>query len=157
MRRRGFTMLEVTAAMAVVTALLLLGVHLGKRYVQMQREQIFLDRLETEWSALQSRARLKTGRGQLIFYGQGAGNVRLDLYVQGKRWNEGTSSIPFPSTLRLFADDNVKQVIVEQSMGGMFADPATVKLVSSLGYEYKVTFEMGWGRLDIKKQVAAGG
>lgn len=152
MRRRAFTMLEVTAALVVVTGMLLLGIVVGKRYVQTQREQIFLDRVATEWSALQERSRLDLTAGGLQFMGPQRIAHFEEKYKGGWRGND----IPMPDTIQML--DKMDNTRVEQSSGGkMFAEPKTLKLNSTLGYHYELSFEMGWGRLVIKKVAGMAG
>lgn len=135
-------MVEVTAALVIITALLLLGLHFGKRYVEQQRELGFMRQVQTEWRAVQSRAQLGSLPGTMLwgedehkvkfFLGQGADN---DLYA-----------LKMPGTL------HVHNFKVEQPLGNhLYSQPRAVHVQSDLGYDYILKFEMGWGQLFIQR------
>lgn len=146
MRRSGFTMLEVTAALVVVTGMLLLGMVLGKRYIQAEREQVFLDQIETEWSSLQSRSRMNLSSAVVLFIG----GSRVVHFEEKYRYGWRAHEVPMPATFLTLP--KTPSTRVEQTSGGkMFAQPKTLRFNSTLGYHYEFTFEMGWGRLVIKK------
>ncbi|MCI1284172.1 MAG: hypothetical protein LKG24_06235 [Lacticaseibacillus songhuajiangensis] len=145
-------MLEVTAALVVVTGMLLLGIVVGKRYVQTQREELFLDRVQTEWSALQERSRLNLTAGGLQFMEKQRFAHFEEKYKNGWRGND----VPMPETIYL-PSHNPSTRIEQASGGKMFASPGKISLNSTLGYHYELTFEMGWGRLIIKKVAGVAG
>ncbi|WP_155286113.1 hypothetical protein [Lacticaseibacillus zhaodongensis] len=135
-------MVEVTAALVVITMLMLMGLHFGKRYVQEQRELAFMHQVQTEWRAVQSRAQLQARPGKMQWL-EDEHRVKFML-------NEGSGNnlyaLPLPATL------HVHNFVIEQPAGSkMYSKPRTVHVRSSLGDDYILKFEMGWGQLFIQR------
>lgn len=156
MRRPGFTLIEVLTALVVVTAVMLLGITVGQRWVQSEREAAFMRRLETEWNSTVGKAEtgavtdnaLTSDTYQMVFWPSTEiyGSQRYEYEVTIKRNGTDVIEIPFPRTL-----DGGDRIVVWAPEGGFFNSPQTVHMYSKLGTEYLLTFEMGWGRLIIKK------
>lgn len=141
--RAGFTLIEVLAALAVITGMMVIGVRLGTRWVAEKREQTFLQRVDSEWNY--ATARSERTKEALAFYfepstDEAPARLVLNTDVQPRYQLDfpATLSIGSPSTLSTKPD-------------WQYAQPKTVTIKSSLGNVYTLSIEMGCARLFIHK------
>ncbi|WDF81876.1 prepilin-type N-terminal cleavage/methylation domain-containing protein [Lacticaseibacillus pabuli] len=139
MRRRGYTLIEVLAALAIVTAMMTVGLFLGSRFVTRHNEQAYFRRVQSEWRSLQTRAEV-TPQPIAIDFNGGSREILL---------TSGTTPVqrlPLPKSLSLLSTSRLAQ-----NPGKQFATPRVIYVHSRLGYEYRLAFEMGWGKLIVTR------
>lgn len=146
MRRPGFTLIEVLTALVVVTAVMLLGITVGQRWVQSEREAAFMRRLETEWNSTVSKS--ETSGGQRLY--------KMDIMAENTT-HEANNVVIYRNDVPVYKfalPTTIKRASVAEistASSGFFTAPQSHYLNSELGSRYELTFEMGWGRLIIKK------
>lgn len=143
MKRPAFTLIEVLAALTIVASLVLLGSTLGRRYVLRQRETVAMQRLQTEWRTLQTRAEVTQKSAELVMNQTEQELVYwIDRRVMSRQ--------KLPDSLRLKSHS-----IITRDAGRAFTSPRVVMVYSTLGGRYRLSFGMGWGQLIIKREMVA--
>lgn len=147
MRRRGFTLIEVLAALAVITVTLMLGVVVGRKWVQEQREMAFCQRVVTEWNAMMVNA-----ENSHMYYAmtitQQPGDPCVATFKREQDQTVRGVTVTAPPTLGIM---QFSTIAVKRNSAQQFTQPKTIMLESKSGAVYKFVLELGWGRLKFMK------
>ncbi|KRM73056.1 hypothetical protein [Lacticaseibacillus brantae] len=134
MKRPAFTLIEVVAVLSIFIAVSLGGLWLSRRVQNILIEDRFFEALQAHWQNTLVQARGQGGGVQFtnhtaIFYvGNPQRAVRLTI----------------PATF-----ERTEATVVVGSE--MFTQPKTVMLRRPTGSYVRITFQMGWGELDIQR------
>jgi prepilin-type N-terminal cleavage/methylation domain-containing protein len=143
LKRRGFTLIEVLAALVIVTAIMLLSMTVGRRWVQEQRELAFFRRVETEWNSAVVDA-VSKHVGYRFQFTSATSTPPNSITIA--RDGVEIYNLDVPQTLDVGGDLQINVGFDEA-----FTKPMTKKVQSALGGSYVLAFELGWGRLFITK------
>ncbi|KRM54746.1 type II secretion system protein [Lacticaseibacillus sharpeae] len=147
MRRRGFTLIEVLAALVVITVTLMLGVVVGRKWVQEQREMAFCQRVVTEWNAMMVNAENSKDNYTMEFK-QASKQPCTANFMHDLPNGEHVISVIAPLSLQIM---NNSSFTVRRKTGQNFTQPLTIMIESQSGAVYKMVLELGWGRLKLLK------
>ncbi len=149
MRRGGYTLIEVLVALIIVTAMMTIGVIVGRHWVLEQKEMAFFHRIETDWNHSAMHAEMQTD-GQpykMTWWSPGHPDSNHVTFTVGAASKEQmTARVPYPETIQV-----ASSMSVTRQSKYFFTQPKKMLLQSDLGNTYELTFEMGWARLVIKK------
>lgn len=132
MRHRAFTLVEVLAALSIIIVTGLLGGYSYGRLTTHLSEQQFLRQFQLTWRQFNLRpepARVRINDRTVSFespIGQVKRKLTLPAHFE-----------PVTSTIRV------------NKTTGLFAEPTTIQLVRRDHSRLIVTFQMGWGELNI--------
>jgi len=134
MKRPAFTLIEIVAVLGILVTVSLGGLWLSRRAQQQLTEDRFFDAFSAHWQNTLVQAQGQGGGVQFVdhqaifFVGQPKQSVSLAIPSQFNRVD---------TTVTIGKDS--------------FTQPTTVTLMRPGGKTVRMTFQMGWGALDIQR------
>lgn len=142
MRKSAFTLIEVTAALAIFITVLLVGGWLLPQAVQARREQAFFTEFEQTWRTSMRDARrrrqdisVKIGPDVVTFTVGGQTTIAIP---KGLRVVDGLGNASVLSVVNRFKST---------TSYGFYTTPATVRFLRANGRTQTYTIQLGWGVL----------
>ncbi|WP_461226447.1 prepilin-type N-terminal cleavage/methylation domain-containing protein [Lacticaseibacillus suihuaensis] len=144
MRRRGFTLIEVTVALAVALALTLIGVRVGRAELERREQVQFFAALVDEWDHLRHEVLLSKQGGSLLY-----NQERIEFHVVAippRSW-----ALPLPASVILVDAEGQPLKgggdILMPMFPGTFKEAQKLYFRLSQGGQVTLTFNIGGGMI----------
>lgn len=131
MKVRGFTLVEVTVTLFIATCIFLLGIGLGTHTLASLQEKLFFNELRQTWFAT-------------IYQGEQQKQYTWIQFEQKKvKFSVGQKTLKILVYPKSLTPTTEYQELSVSGLGSL--TPTTETFTSTLGKEYRVHFQLGYG------------